>query len=232
MCTSIVLNRKKTIIGWNLDILDMEYKVVAEDDKVYIAINDKTEGWMPLFGANSRGNFVAMPTCWPFDARSDPSNPSCNNIIMLDIDLLLGKKTMEEIKRIADNESICSVPGVTFQAQLSDKNGNVLQIIPGQGCQYMERPAFSVLTNFSPFKGESELHPWMGIDRYRKAVSMLEKADDDFGVMDLFEVLKEVSQTVCPTVVSMVFDVDENTVYWCENREWTKINEKRMIFEK
>lgn len=37
MCTSIVSNRKKTIVGWNLDILDMEYKVVAEDEMVYIA---------------------------------------------------------------------------------------------------------------------------------------------------------------------------------------------------
>ena len=32
MCTSIVSNGKKTIIGWNLDLLDMEYQVVAEDD--------------------------------------------------------------------------------------------------------------------------------------------------------------------------------------------------------
>ncbi len=41
MCTSIVSNGKKTIIGWNLDLLDMEYQVVAEDDKVYIAIMDE-----------------------------------------------------------------------------------------------------------------------------------------------------------------------------------------------
>ncbi len=27
MCTSIIHNGKKTIVGWNLDILDMEYKV-------------------------------------------------------------------------------------------------------------------------------------------------------------------------------------------------------------
>ena len=24
MCTSIVVNKKKTIVGWNLDILDMD----------------------------------------------------------------------------------------------------------------------------------------------------------------------------------------------------------------
>ena len=72
MCTSIISNRKKTIVGWNLDILDMEYRVRTDKLGVYIEINDAKEGWMPLFGANSRGDFVGMPTCWPFDKRSDP----------------------------------------------------------------------------------------------------------------------------------------------------------------
>ena len=213
MCTSIVSNRKKTIIGWNLDILDMKYKVVTEDERVYIAIYDEKEGWMPLFGANARGDFVAMPTCWPFDDRSNPADGDRNNLLMLDIDLLLGKRTLNEIRRIAESEKICSIPGVTFQVQLSDGEGNVLQIIPGQGYQYKEKPVYSVLTNFSPFKGNSEVHPWMGMDRYETAVAMLEQADDHFDVDDCFEVLKATAQTVCPTVVSMVYDVTERTVY-------------------
>lgn len=229
MCTSIVYNGKKTIVGWNLDLLDMEYKVVAEERRVYIAVKDKAEGWLPLFGANARGDFVAMPTCWPFDERSNPAREDCKNIINLDIDLLLEKKTFSELKEIAANDTVCSVPGVTFQAQISDKDGNVLQIIPGQGYQYKERPIFSVLTNFSPFKGDRELHPWMGIDRYEKAVSMLEKADVSFDVADCFEVLKATSQTVCPTVVSMVFDVTDCIVYWCENRKWEEISRKAIM---
>lgn len=228
MCTSIVSNRKKTIIGWNLDILDMKYKVVTEDERVYIAIYDEKEGWMPLFGANERGDFVAMPTCWPSDDRSNPADGDRNNLLMLDIDLLLGKRTLSEIRRIAESEKICSIPGVTFQAQLSDGEGNVLQIIPGQGYQYKEKPVYSVLTNFSPFKGDSEVHPWMGMDRYETAVAMLEQADDHFDVDDCFEVLKATAQTVCPTVVSMIYDVTERTVYWCENREWTQISEWKM----
>lgn len=34
MCTSIVSNRNKTIVGWNLDILDMEYRVRIAADGV------------------------------------------------------------------------------------------------------------------------------------------------------------------------------------------------------
>ena len=227
MCTSIAVNKKKTIIGWNLDILDMEYRVRPTDAGVYIEVNDAAEGWMPLFGANSRGDFVGMPTCWPSDARSDPAGDG-ENIIMLDIDLLLQKKTLQEIREIAENRPVFSIPGLTFMGALSDAEGNVLHIVPGQGSLYYEKPEYKILTNFSPFKQDSEKHPWMGWDRYQKAESMVKDAPDDFGVSDCFAVLRAVSQEVCPTVVSMVFDVAERTVYWCENRSWENINTFRL----
>ena len=231
MCTSIVSNRKKTIVGWNLDILDMEHRIRPTEDGVYIEINDATEGWMPLFGANKRGDFVGMPTCWPFDERSNPV-PGSENLIMLDIDLLLQKKTLSEIHHIVSDQAVCSVPGVTFQAQLSDREGNVLQIIPGQENRYLEKPKYSVLTNFSPYKMDTEQHPWMGWDRYQTAERMLNAASDDFDVDDCFDILKAVSQEVCPTVVSMVFDVTENKVYWCENREWEQVKQKQLSNER
>ena len=222
MCTSIVVNRKKTIVGWNLDILDMEYRVRPNEDGVYIEINDAKEGWMPLFGANRRGDFVGMPTCWPADKRSDPVGPG-ENVIMLDIDLLLQKKTLQEIRVIAEKGPVYSIPGLTFMSALSDCEGNVLHIIPGQGIKYYEKPDHAILTNFSPFKQDSETHPWMGWDRYHKAEDMLKDATEDFDVENCFEILKAVAQEVCPTVVSMVYDIDEKTVYWCENRKWDKI---------
>ena len=228
MCTSIAVNKKKTVIGWNLDLLDMEYRVRPAADGVFIEINDKTEGWMPLFGANARGDFVGMPTCWPFDARSDPSGDG-ESILLLDIDLLLQRKTLREIRELADTRAVFSVPGLTFMGALSDAEGNVLHIVPGQGSLYYERPDHVVLTNFSPFKGDAEKHPWMGLDRYRKAETMLQNASDDFDVEDCFAVLRAVSQEVCPTVVSMVFDVGERTVYWCENRDWDRVQTVKLV---
>ena len=227
MCTSIISNRKKTIVGWNLDIIDMEYRVTPSDEGVYIEVLDSTEGWMPLFGANRRGDFVGMPTCHPFDERSNPKGGE-PNVIMLNIDLLLMKKTLREVREIVDSGPVCSVPGFTFMSSLSDKDGNVLWIVPGQGSMYFERPEFKVMTNFSPYKMDSEQHPWMGWDRYCKAEQMLSGAADDFDVEDCFSILKEVSQTVCPTVLSMVFDVDERTVFWCENREWEKVERRQL----
>ena len=228
MCTSIVANGKKTLVGWNLDLTGMQYKVVAERDKVYIACLDATEGWLPLFGANARGDFVAMPTCWPHDARSNPVSGQEPNVIMLDIDLLLGTKTLQEVREIVERESVCSVPGLTFQSQLSDAEGNVLRIVPGQGVRYMQAPKYAVMTNFSPFKGDAELHPWMGLDRYKTVSAMLEQAGEDLDVQGMLNVLQAVAQTVCPTVVSMVFDVQARTVYWCENRQFDKVQSHRI----
>lgn len=222
MCTSIVVNKRKTIVGWNLDLLDMERRVRCAKEGVFIEINDKTEGWMPLFGANSRGDFVGMPTCWPYDKRSDPTGDE-ENVIMLDIDLLLMKKTFDEVRSIVEARPVSSIPGLTFMGALSDANGNVLHVIPGQGYRFYEKPEYAILTNFSPFKQDSELHPWMGLDRYKTADELLKKAPDDFGIDECFEVLKAVSQTVCPTVVSMVFDVKSRKVFWCEDRDWGNI---------
>ena len=227
MCTSIVVNRKKTIVGWNLDILDMTSRVRTASDGVFIEIDDPKEGWLPLFGANVRGDFVGMPTCWPFDERSNPSGDG-ENIILLDIDLLMRKKTLQVIREIAEKRAVFSIPGVTFMSALSDAQGNVLHIIPGQGALYYEKPDHKILTNFSPFKQNSETHPWMGWDRYQKAEAMLQNATDEFDVKDCFEVLRTVSQEVCPTVVSMVFDVQDRTVHWCENRAWNAIQTVKL----
>ena len=222
MCTSFVVNRKKTYVGWNLDVLNMDIRVRPTEDGVYIEVNDPTEGWLPLFGANARGDFVGMPTCHPFDARSNPTGDG-ENIIMLDIDLLLQKKTLQEIRKIVEQRPVFSVPSVTFMGALSDAEGNVLHIIPGQGNLYYEKPEYKILTNFSPFKQDSEKHPWMGWDRYHIAEEILVNAGDDINIESCFAALRAASQEVCPTVVSMVYDVQERIVYWCENRNWDMV---------
>lgn len=223
MCTSIVCNiNDKTLVGFNLDILEMEYQIIEDDHKVAIAIYDEKEGWLPLFGVNHRGDFVGMPTCWPYDNRSDGDGL---NIVNLDIDLLLEKHCFSETKMLVENNKICSVNGVTFMSQLSNKNGDVINVIPGQGYLYKSKPKFSILTNFSPFKADSEMHPWMGLDRYNIAYNKI-KSLNDISVDIMFDLLASCSQTVCPTVVSIVYDANNNIVYWCENKEYNNIKSR------
>ena len=73
-----------------------------------------------------------------------------------------GQGSVEKIREIAETRPVFSIPGLTFMGALSDAQGNVLHIVPGQGSLYYERPDHAVLTNFSPFKGDAEKHPWMG----------------------------------------------------------------------
>ena len=60
------------------------------------------------------------------------------------------------------------------------------------------------------------------------AENALKSVDGKFDVKDCFAALKAASQTICPTIVSMVFDATENVVYWCEDRKWDKVLEKRL----
>lgn len=227
MCTSIVSNGERTLIGWNLDILDMEYQVTALKERVSIDIDDNGR-WLPLFGASCQGDFASMPTCWPYDNRSDPAGPDCRTVPQINTSLLLGETTVQEVRQYLGRGKISSLPGITYQAQLSDREGNVFQIVPGQGYLYKERPRYSVMTNFSPFKSNREKHPWMGWDRYHTAVRLLEEAGDRLDVPGCFAILRATAQTACPTVVSMVFDPAKNRVFWCENRQWDQIKEQKM----
>ena len=232
MCTSIIRNGNKTIVGFNLDILGMKHRINADADHVFIEIWDEQNGWLPLFGVNSRGDFVGMPTCHPYDGRSDQSRASQVSVLMADIDLLLKKRTFEEVKHLAENGEIYSIPQVTWQMQISDRQGNVLRHTPGQGCAYLEKPAYCVMTNFSPWRERRDEHPWSGADRYAIAEKMLRESNSDFDVPDAFAVLKAASQEVCPTVVSIIYDATEHIAYWCENRRWNEIKSQKLKGDK
>ena len=81
------------------------------------------------------------------------------------------------------------------------------------------------------FAGQGSQHAGMGKDLYESEPLFRETFDNlslDFDVKECFDILKACSQVVCPTVVSMVFDVNEMKVYWCENRQWDKIESKKF----
>ena len=186
----------------------------------------------PKAGCRFSGPIAAaiLSGCRPVGRTTSAAIPSGGdtNIIMLNIDLLLMKKTLQQVRDFVQTNRVCSVPGLTFMSSLSDSNGNVLHIVPGRGFKYYEKPDYQIMTNFPPFVPTPLQHPWMGLDRYQKAESMLAAATDEFDVDDCFCVLKEVSQTVCPTVISMVYDVTEKTVYWCYDRNYSRVESKRF----
>jgi len=221
MCTAFVVNKGKTICGFNLDILNMVHKIYTFDDMFYVAIDDPDLGLLPLFGVNNLGEFVTMPTCHPYDCKSDKNEKQDINMMNVNIDLLTKKRSFADTIKLVQDGRVCSVDKQTFMAQLSDKQGNVLQVIPGQGYVYKNKPTYSIMSNFSPFKYDSEKHPYMGLDRYETAKRIIE-SKDKFEVDDAFEVLEATHQEVCPSVVSFVYDASQNMVYWSENYDYSK----------
>ena len=57
---------------------------------------------------------------------------------------------------------------------------------------------------------------------------MLQQANDDCDVEDCFAILKATAQSVCPTVVSMVYDVSERIIYWCEKQNFQDIHKRQL----
>ena len=74
----------------------------------------------------------------------------------------------------------------------------------------------------------TETERLMPRESVQKAEAMLKDAPEEFDVPDAFAVLQATSQEICPTVVSMVFDMGERTVFWCENRDWDRIRSARL----
>ncbi len=217
MCLSVISNGKRKVYGCNFDISMMESRVSIHGSGVFIEAFDKTVGWIPLFGAGQKRIFVTMPTCWPYDKRSDYREGDVN-IVNISVDLLLGKRTFEDVRYLVSNDMICSIPSITFQGHCADREGNVLRYTPHVGWEYLEKPLFSVMSNFSPFKDAEG----MGRNRFERAEEIF-YACNDFDVDECFHLLSECSMTAPPTKASLVFTPEDGTVYWCEDREWNKI---------
>ena len=196
MCTSIVVNKKKTIVGFNFDNPGWKYHIVTKNKAFYISLFVNNHLWQPCFGCNARGDFVTVPAMNPGVKESVyPGEGQEHHFIDREnLRLLLKQITFEELELLVKTNPIFNEKDNSLQAQDSDKNGNVLQIFPGLGYKILAKPAYSVLTNFQLMQEESVHHPWAGVDRYEKANALLKDAKEDFDVPDMFALLKATAQ--------------------------------------
>ncbi len=163
MCTSIVSNRGKTLVGWNLDILDMEYRITVLKERVSIDIYDDGR-WLPLFGSNSRGEFINMPTCWPYDSRSDPAGPDCRTVPQTNSDLLLGNTTIGEVRRyLGEGGGYTASPASPTRPSIPTGRGTCCKSSPARGTHGRSAPLFRSSPTFPPSRGTGNSTPgWAG----------------------------------------------------------------------
>lgn len=231
MCTCIIFNGNKTIVGFNFDNPGFEYKIITNKKKAVVSLKVGNNHYEDMFGVSSTGNFINVPTMWPERVEAKYKRSTKNNkyyyIDRMNNDFLNNKITFDEIISIVKKYPIINEKNVNLQCQDSDKYGNILELFPGVKpyYRYTKRPRFNVLTNFQTLEKDTVIHPWSGRDRYEKATKMLESAKDNFDVKDAFEILAAVKQTIvaCPTDVSMVYDATENIFYYVEHMDYNNI---------
>ncbi len=232
MCTSIVFNGKKTLVGFNFDNSFWKYQIVASSQWVYLQVKVHENLWEPIIGVNSQGNFVNCPQMNPAaPAGTYHRSGFYKRLDVINRELLLGKRDFAGTVSLVRNHPLCNEPGCSLQAQDSNCFGDVLQIEPGLGFKLLKRPRYAVMTNFQlSHESETKNHPWSGYDRYLIAKKMLEIATDEFDVSSVFEVLKATCQSKveCPTQFSLVYDASAGNVCWCENREWDNLREQLL----
>ena len=236
MCTCILHNGAKTIVGFNFDNPGWKYKIVQKPTGVYVALQVGPHRFSPMFGVSKNGNFVNAPTLWPerVDARYRRGDAKHKYVYLdrINHSLLKDEMTLKEAQALVERYPLLNEPKVNLQCQDSDRFGNVLQLFPGVKpyFRYLEKPRYSVLSNFQTLEPDKEIHPWSGRDRYAIAVAMLEKATDGFDVNDAFRVLSAVKQTIlaCPTDVSLVYDANDNVMYWAEHMDYATIHSYQL----
>jgi hypothetical protein len=223
MCTSIVVNGKKTLFGFNFDNPGWKYHIVTKNKAFYISLLVNEKLWVPTFGCNARGDFATLPAMNPgvkegYYQKGD----GLHYIDQINLAFLLERITLAELTAIVKANPIYNEEHLSLQAQDADGAGNVLQIFPGLGYKSLAKPAYSVLTNFQLMKEEKEHHPWAGVDRYEKANAYLEEAKGNVDVPELMTLLKETAQVAggAPTMVSFVYDVAAKRVVYVEKQNW------------
>ena len=116
-----------------------------------------------------------------------------------------------------------------MQALLSDNNGRVLIVEPGNGYK-IEMEKFSLITNYSLLLPQStQFYITPGDNRYECAKELLNRYDESFSVAEAFSVLKEVKQEgLWATRVSFVYSVNSQTVYYIEDNQFDEIKEWKL----
>ena len=243
MCTAFVHRGRDVIFGFNLDINEGAFPWVLHAGPDWFGVGCPadltamggqpvpafyrvTDGLRKIHGVSSRGVFTAclnnMGCCKaPFRLAED----ACSIDQLMD-DLLSGSRSLEDVRRFAEEKQIVTLPGGAvgvpdpgFHSLSADAQGHILLLEPGNGYAVI-RERYAALTNFPHL----ELLPDMtdataaryGRDRYDRALGMLRAAGSDLTPAGALRILEATKQTgTWATRVSFVYSCNERVVRYC-----------------
>ena len=231
MCTRFVYRGSDIITGFNFDI-DLSvwtHKVIKEKERFYIGILRPDGVYHSYHGVNQNGNAGTLLYVHGNPAGAYQDGGNCMTIADLTEQFIKAQISFDEVLQIVRSKKIVYAPDATMQAMLSDVHGRTLVIEPGIGYRE-EQSKYSLITNYSLLSPESTRDFVVpGDDRYERALRLLDSCKNEFSVSDAFALLHTVRQEgAWATRVSLVYSVNERTVYYAENHHFEHI--KRFTF--
>ena len=230
-CTGFAVYGETPIYGMNFDYPPTELKWVAwrEDDTGVFAMFLQTEdgGFLPTVGMNDQGLFSSVQMQYPQEAGRRSRGENDLYISEL-LDCLNDYGSVDDVLGMLDGKRLIQWPDITLHTLLADAAGNALiaeagethnEIIPMTG-------DFIVMTNFknADFRDQPyDRVTGVGADRYKTASHYI-REQDGFGIDQAFETLRLTTQGGSyPTLCSMVFAPEEQSVYVALSRDFDHI---------
>ena len=246
MCTAFVHKGKDRICGFNMDLPgSLDWKLFTDRDCFYVGIRPVIrpellpegmheipdaylpcdEEYLKIHGLHRNGNFGNQLNALnyhkaPFEVGDDaiPLYSLVDRFVSgrTDIDAIIG--TVRKKRTVNMPSAAIGLPDLAMHSLLSDKEGRILMIEPGNGYAEVWED-YAVMSNFPmlilPRDMTEEQFGYYGVDRYETAVTMIADAGSDFSPEQGLAVLKAVKQVqYAPTRISFVYSQNENKVYY------------------
>lgn len=214
MCTAIGYKGKDIIYGYNLDVDPAVWNYGIYKTENYFTIGIKVGSTLYFtHGVNNTGAFGNLPYMNGSNMPS-PEGMKKERIDLLTDRYIRGKYSYDDVKRILSEKAVVNAEGLSMHSLLGSPEGDMAIVEPGYGIKKVS-DRYAVLSNFPVLADLDDYsNPFYGKERYDRAVSILESADD-LGVrsaLDLLYTLRQDGQW--GTRVSFVYSKNENAVYY------------------
>lgn len=224
MCTAIAKKGNDLLYGFNFDVdpAVWNYSIYKTKNYFTVGITVRKTTYF-THGVNRGGSFGNIPYM-NGERFPAPVGIKRERLDLMTNKYIRGKYTFEDIERIVRERTLTNIPAVTFHSLIGSGNGDMLIAEPGYGCRKVEEN-WAVLANFPVLAGLTDFsNPFYGKDRYDRAEAILKNSGDGFSAEDALSVLRDAKQDgQWGTRVSFVYSKNKNTVYYCENGDFSDI---------
>lgn len=233
MCTSFLYRGNDTLIAMNYDNHGRNLKLAPHRSDLFLVTLHSFGKDRPLFGIRSDGQMANQQVVDPCDGGKFSLGFHKLNTSAFIGKVLTQPEKFADIDAYLAKNTVVNPPKSSLHVFLASAKKTSYIIEPGRGiATYPATDRFTVMSN-CPILDHQRTGVWkgFGVDRQLKAEECLQAATPDFGVQDAFAVLEKVHQVdpMWTTEFSFVYSYNQNTVYYCYDHQYDKIETYQMV---